>query len=204
MKVVGARRAGVEPLRIGFAAPEACVKAEETQDAEMVFGNPGERIADEPDPPGNEVLPAAEIVVNGAGFGLCVERVDGEIAPGRILAPAVGECDGARRPSVEMSRRRVVTSTGLPADTAVTVPCAMPVGTALMPAARRRSTTSPGSSRVARSTSLTGRSSRVSRTAPPTKRVISPPPSVLISSAMPGRLRHSARGIFTKRTRACG
>ena len=60
----------------------------------------------------------------------------------------------ARRPSVATSRRRVVTSTGVPAATAVIVPCAIPVGTALIRAASSRFTTSSGVSRVARSTSL--------------------------------------------------
>jgi hypothetical protein len=40
----------------------------------------------------------------------------------------------AWRPSVETSRRSVVTSTGPASSTAVTVPCARPVGTTLIPA----------------------------------------------------------------------
>ena len=42
----------------------------------------------------------------------------------------------ARRPKVSTSRRKVVTSNGRPSATTVTVPCSMPVGTALE--ARRR------------------------------------------------------------------
>ena len=74
----------------------------------------------------------------------------------------------ARRPSVETSERKVVISTGWPSATAVMVPWAMPVGTALMRAFSSRATTSSGSKRVAKSRSLTGRPSRSSRTAPPT------------------------------------
>ena len=44
----------------------------------------------------------------------------------------------ARRPSVATSRRKVVTSKGRPPAITVTVPWAMPVGTALSPAARAR------------------------------------------------------------------
>ena len=50
----------------------------------------------------------------------------------------------ARRPSVSRSQRKVVTSTTVPDATAVTVPWAIPVGTALMPAASSRRTTSSG------------------------------------------------------------
>ena len=44
----------------------------------------------------------------------------------------------ARRPSVSTSSRNVVTSCGRPSATTVTVPCSMPVGTALKPAASTR------------------------------------------------------------------
>ena len=60
--------------------------------------------------------------------------------------------------------------------TSVTVPCAMPVGTALIPAASARSTTTSGVSVVAMSMSATGRPIRLLRTAPPAIRA-SPPSS---------------------------
>src|SRR3546814_4600044 len=58
--------------------------------------------------------------------------------------------------------------------TAVTVPCASPVGTARIPAASRSSTTRSGGSGVARSISLTGRPASASRTQPPTNRTSAP------------------------------
>jgi hypothetical protein len=74
----------------------------------------------------------------------------------------------ARRPSVETSRRSVVISIGPPASTAVTVPCAMPVGITLIPACCSRRIASSGASGVAISISLTAMPMIVSRTAPPT------------------------------------
>src|SRR3546814_135945 len=74
---------------------------------------------------------------------------------------------------------------------AVTVPWSIPVGTVRMPAARQRSITASGSSRVAQSTSFTGRPSNVSRIAPPTQRILSAPNAAL-SACNPARLVHSA------------
>ncbi len=167
-QVVGALGAGGESLAVRLAQAEAGVEAEEAKDAQMVLGDPDERVADEADPPLGEVRLAAEIVVNLEAGRIGGQGVDGEVAAGRVLPPVVGIGDVARRPSVATSRRSVVTSTGWPATTAVTVPWARPVGTALIRALPSRAITSSGVSRVARSTSLTGRSSRVSRTQPPT------------------------------------
>ena len=50
----------------------------------------------------------------------------------------------------------------------MTVPWAMPVGTALSPAARARSMTASGRASVAMSMSATGRPRRALRTQPPT------------------------------------
>ncbi len=58
--------------------------------------------------------------------------------------------------------------------TTVTVPCSMPVGTGLKPAAVTRLTTSCGSAVVARSISATGSPMSALRTAPPTTRASSP------------------------------
>ena len=58
--------------------------------------------------------------------------------------------------------------------TAVTVPCSMPVGTALPPAASTRRMTSSGNAVVATSISATGSRSKALRTAPPTTRASSP------------------------------
>jgi hypothetical protein len=60
----------------------------------MVLGDPGEGIADELHPPPLEVLDAAEIVENLARDGIGEQRVDGEVAPRRVLAPVLGVRDG--------------------------------------------------------------------------------------------------------------
>ena len=74
----------------------------------------------------------------------------------------------AWRPSVSTSWRSVVISNGRPSITAVTVPCARPVGTTRIAAARSRASTVSGGSGVARSMSETGRPDSRSRTTPPT------------------------------------
>ena len=63
----------------------------------------------------------------------------------------------ARRPKVSTSRRKVVTSNGRPSATTVTVPCSIPVGTALSPAASASADTLSGRASVAMSMSATGR-----------------------------------------------
>ncbi len=88
----------------------------------------------------------------------------------------------ACRPSVSMSARKVVTSNERPLRTAVTVPCSMPVGTALNPAASTRRIVSSGSVVVAMSMSETGSPSSVLRTAPPATRASSPPSDSALSS----------------------
>ena len=83
----------------------------------------------------------------------------------------------AWRPSVSTSRRSVVTSKPRPATTAVTVPCASPVGTTFTPACCNAAITTSGASGVARSMSAsppprpaTVSPASASRTAPPTTR----------------------------------
>ena len=80
----------------------------------------------------------------------------------------------AWRPKVSTSSRSVVTSNGRPSMTTVMVPCSMPVGTALKPAASARRITSCGSAVVAISMSPIGSPSSALRTAPPTTRASSP------------------------------
>src|ERR1700730_7252790 len=82
----------------------------------------------------------------------------------------------ALRPNVSVSSRSVVTSNGRPSATSVTVPCSIPVGTLLMPAALARRITSSGSAVVAISMSPIGTSRSALRTAPPTTRASSPSP----------------------------
>src|SRR6476469_439808 len=59
----------------------------------MIFGNPLQRVADEPYVPLPEIVEPAEIVENLATLGIGGEGVDGEVAPGRIGLPIVGERD---------------------------------------------------------------------------------------------------------------
>ena len=66
--------------------------AEEAQDAQIVLGDPRRRVADEADAPGAQVGKAAERIDQRA-VGLGVERVHGEVAPGRVLGDVVGEGD---------------------------------------------------------------------------------------------------------------
>ena len=92
----------------------------------------------------------------------------------------------AWRPKVSTSSRSVVTSNGRPSITTVTVPCSMPVGTALKPAASARRITSCGSAVVAMSMSPSGTPSSALRTAPPTTRASSPSRSSTASSRASG------------------
>ncbi len=77
---------------------EARREAEIAQDAQMVFGDPGMRIADEAHAPGEQVGAAAEIIVQRAVDRVRIERVHREIAPRRILAPVGAERDGGAPP----------------------------------------------------------------------------------------------------------
>src|SRR5690349_8680604 len=76
------RRAGGQPLGIGPAA-EPRLEAEEPQYAQVVLADAGLRVADEANAAFGEVLEPPEEVGNLQGFGVDVERVDGEIAPRR-------------------------------------------------------------------------------------------------------------------------
>ena len=80
----------------------------------------------------------------------------------------------AWRPKVSTSSRKVVTSNGRLSITTVMVPCSMPVGTGLKPAADARRITSWGIAVVATSNSWIGSPSNAFRTAPPTTRASSP------------------------------
>ena len=91
-------RAGGKRIRVGTIAAEARLEAEEAQDAEMILGNPLEGIADEAHPPRRQIGDAAEIVGHRARDRVRGERVDGEVAACRILAPVVGIGDGGVPP----------------------------------------------------------------------------------------------------------
>jgi hypothetical protein len=89
--------AGLLGLGIGVSGTEAGAEAEVAQDAQMVLADALMRIADKADAAILQILQAAEIVEDLQRFGIGIERVDGEIAPRRILAPVLSE--GHRRPA---------------------------------------------------------------------------------------------------------
>ena len=96
-EVVGALRAGIDRLGVGLTQAVAGVEAEETQDAQMILGNPLERVADEPHVALLEVLEPSEIIENLARSGVRGQGIDGEVPPCRVRPPIVGESD--RRPA---------------------------------------------------------------------------------------------------------
>jgi hypothetical protein len=75
---------------IGRAVAVASVKAEEPQDAQIVFDNPLPRIADETHAARGNVGKPADIVVNLA-VGRHRQRVDGKIAPLGVRFPVAAE-----------------------------------------------------------------------------------------------------------------
>ena len=99
MRSLARSRAGLERGGVGLAGIEARVEAEEAQDPQMILGDPLQGIADEPDVALLEIGKAAEIVEQLAAQRIGEKRVDGEIAPRRILLPVVGEGD-RRAPAV--------------------------------------------------------------------------------------------------------
>ena len=72
---------------------EPRMETEEAQDAQMILGDPLQRVADEAHAPGLQVGQTAEIIEQFAGRGIGIERVHREIAPRRVLAPVVGKGD---------------------------------------------------------------------------------------------------------------
>jgi hypothetical protein len=66
------------------------VKAEETQDAQIILRDPETRIADEAHMPGLEIGQPADRVVDGA-VTVAIERIHGEVAPLGVMLPAAAE-----------------------------------------------------------------------------------------------------------------
>ena len=60
----------------------------------MVLGDALRGIADEAQPLRRQIAEPAEIVVDRAGLGVGIERVDREVAPRRVLAPVERKGDG--------------------------------------------------------------------------------------------------------------
>jgi hypothetical protein len=86
----GARR---ERFGIGGAIAETGVEAEEAQDAQVILGNPRQRIADEADMARRQIGAPVEIVEDLARQRIGIKRVDREIPPRSILAPIVRKGD---------------------------------------------------------------------------------------------------------------
>ena len=80
---------GAQRLGIHLALAIPGMKAEQAQDAQIILGDAGGGIADKAHPPGDQILHAAMIIENLA-IGGGIKRIDGEIAPRRILAPVLG------------------------------------------------------------------------------------------------------------------
>ena len=114
--------AGLEPLGIRPARSVGGEEAEEAQDAQIVLPDAGFGIADEAHAPFLQILePADEI--DHLSVGLCVERVEGKVAPLGIALPVPCRMQPWRaRPSVSTSSRSVVTSKGWWCATTVMVP----------------------------------------------------------------------------------
>ena len=62
----------------------------------MILGDPLQRIADEANPAGRQIIDPAKKVMNRAAGRIGIKRVDREIAPRCVFAPIVGVSD--RRP----------------------------------------------------------------------------------------------------------
>ena len=136
--------AGGKPFRIGRARAVGRVEAEEAQDAQIVLA----RCALPASPMKRtrrafEIGKPADIIVHRA-VARGRQRVHGEVAPLGVAPASRGRTRTlAWRPKVSTSSRSVVTSNGRPSMTTVTVPCSMPVGTALEAGGLRRGASPP-------------------------------------------------------------
>src|SRR6202521_3915683 len=84
--------AGKEARRIGSAAPVGGMKAEETQNAQVILSNAPCRIADEADAARIEIGKPADIIVDGAIAG-SREGIHGEVASLGVRPPVTAEPD---------------------------------------------------------------------------------------------------------------
>ena len=194
-QVVRARRAGVQRRCVG-RLPKACEEAEVAQDTQVILRDPLQRIADEADATRGKIVQPAEIVEHFARQGIGIQRVDREIAACGIGAPVVGEGD-RRVPPVgrDVAAQRRHLDDGPPCATAVTVPCAIPVGHGLDP--RRLQPIDDLLRRMARRDVDVGDGAgRAAYRAPPRRRTrASPCPARSISVGQAGRadaIRHRA------------
>ena len=83
---------GREPLGVHRALAVVSVEAEEAEDAQIVFFDPGFRIADEAHPARGEIAKSAKWIEHPA-VSIGVKRVEREVAAARVLLPGGGEGD---------------------------------------------------------------------------------------------------------------
>ena len=90
---VAAGDAGGKPFGVGMAAGAVGgVKAEEAQDAQVIFRDALCRIADEAHAPRRQIVEPADVIVDRA-VARGRQRVDGEIAPLGVDLPVAAEGD---------------------------------------------------------------------------------------------------------------
>src|SRR6476620_11537845 len=93
-EVVGAQRAGFERRAVRLAASEPGVEAKIAKDPQMIFRDSLQGIADEAHVSLAKVVEAVEIIEYLSCPRVGRERIDGEIAPGRVLFPCGRKSDG--------------------------------------------------------------------------------------------------------------
>ena len=96
-EVVRAPSARFQCGGIGFAGAEASVEPEEAENAEVIFSDTLQRIADESDVPATEIVETAEIIEDLAGPRIGGQGIDREVAARGVGLPVIGKCD--RRPA---------------------------------------------------------------------------------------------------------
>ena len=84
--------AGLQAVAFGKAVSETGEETEETQNAKEIFLDALMGVADKAYTPVFEIRAAIQGVENGT-VGICIERIDREVAPGGVQTPVVGEGD---------------------------------------------------------------------------------------------------------------
>src|SRR4029453_19360358 len=79
-----------KPLPIELPLAVIGVEAKEAQDAQVVLFDTRRRIADETHPAGKHIVIAAERIEQGP-VARRIERIEGKVAPTRVLGPILGE-----------------------------------------------------------------------------------------------------------------
>jgi hypothetical protein len=186
-----------QAFRVDLALAVPGMKAEQPQHPQIILGDAGARIAHEPHLAGDQVLDPGGIVENLA-IGRGIKRIDGEIAPRRILGPIVGEGDrGVTAVGLHIAAQGCDfkgMGAGDGGDGAVIQSCFHHLDILAL----SRASASSGGMGTAMSTSTTGTPSSALRTAPPTKRAS---PRACITASVSGAVIQpcNAGSIFTIR-----